>query len=396
MIWYLGLLLFIAAPLCAYVDREPPTLEIARTSVNQAERTIPVSGDEYLEGYIQGMIASRYNEECVGVAICDQCVYLWNLPNNCLVRESIISYVRDMACVSGVCVCESAPSGIPGRHPCCDPGRCRGVWFPQRYLLFQTLVGQPRQVVFGAGWRFHDDAFNHSVAFTSFGDVFPLYRWRNVWPWCGDCEIAIEAAVWSLFEWLDDARTVQDDSTGLVNSDYYVGLPISYAVNNWAFRLRFYHISSHLGDEYIIIQQQQDPNFQRLNPSFEAIDFYASYYFGSCLRLYIGAGYRTGSNESYFLKPGYMEWGFEFRFWGRKCLRDRLILQPYFAVDFLSSEHQEWDLDQNYVLGIECSKLARVGRRVRFYALYHKGHALEGQFDYLLTDYLSLNLSYGY
>jgi len=389
------LLLLLAAPLCGYIDREPPH-EIGPATVDQAERTIPYSSDEYLEGYIQGLIAANYNEECVGVAVIDHCVYLWNLPNNCLVRESIISFVRDLPCVCGVQPCAAAPCGIHGRHPCCDPGRGRGVWFPQRYLLFQTLVGQPRQVVFGVGWRFHDDAFNHSVAFTSFGDVFPLYRWRGVWPWCGDLEISIEAAVWSLFEWLKEAGTVQGDGVGLVNSDYYVGIPLSYAVGCWSFRGRLYHISSHLGDEFIILKQRHDPTFQRVNPSFEALDFYASYYFGQALRLYIGAGYRFDSNKSYFFKPGYMEWGFEFRFWGRKCLRDRLILQPYFAVDMMSSEHQRWELDQNYVLGVEWSKLARVGRRVRLYALYHKGYALEGQFDYLRTDWLSINLSYGY
>lgn len=354
------------------------------------------ASDDTLEGYIQGLIASNYNEECVGVAVHEGCVYLWNLPHNCLVRESIISYVRDMTCVCGVTVCKEPPPGLPGRHPCCDCGRCKGIWFPQRYLLFQTLVGQPRQVVFGAGWRFHDDTFNHSVASTSFGDVFPIYRWRNVWPWCGDLEITIEASVWSVFEWLKENRTVQGDAVALVNSDYYVAIPLSYAVNQWAFRFRLYHISSHLGDEFIILQQQLNPNFCRLNPSFEAVDFYASYYCGSFLRLYIGAGYRFDSNESYFLKPGYMEWGLELRAYGRKCLRDRLILQPYFAIDFLSSQHHDWDLDQNYVLGIECSKLARVGRKVRLYGLYHKGRALEGQFDFLHTDYLSINLSYGY
>lgn len=352
--------------------------------------------DTYLQGYIQSLLDIHYNEVNVQVSVCDGFVYLSNLSSSTVGRDRIVCFVRTLPCVRGVYICDN----------CCydrcniffDAHRdCRGAWFPQAYLLFQTLVGATRQVVFGGGIRFNDAFFGQAVASTSFGEVFPIYRWYGVGPWCADLQVDIEAAVWSLFEWVGDRGTIQGDACALIDADYYVGLPLSYAVNCWSFRLRLYHVSCHVGDEYLLLQQLHNPDFQRVNPSDNAVDFFASYYtWKQALRLYAGVGYIFDTNPSYPVKPWYVEYGAELRLFGRRIPCTRLYLQPFAACNFTNTQDRHWDIDQNYNVGLEFSKLARVGRKIRFFGQYHHGFSEAGQFNRFRTHYLAINLSYGY
>jgi len=49
-------------------------------------------------------------------------------------------------------------------------------------------------------------------------------------------QIGIEAGIWSVFNMDPSVDTA--GPTELVNTDFYVGLPITYAVNQWSFKLR--------------------------------------------------------------------------------------------------------------------------------------------------------------
>ena len=151
-----------------------------------------------------------------------------------------------------------------------------GVWFPEDGLLFKPFIADPRQVTYSVGWRFNDDALTKNVIPISFGDNLSIYRWCCVAPWGGQMQFDIEGALWAVF----DPCT---ESAPLMNADYYVGIPISYAFERLAFRLRFYHISSHIGDEFLL----NHPDFDRRNPSAEYLDVYVSYYLTDELRFYV-------------------------------------------------------------------------------------------------------------
>lgn len=83
----------------------------------------------------------------------------------------------------------------------------------------------------------------------------------RMWPYGGDMEFGVEGAVWAVFAPLDE-------SSPLIDADYYVGFPLVYAFDNWQFRLRGYHVSTHLGDEFLL----NHPGFDRRNPSAEYLD----------------------------------------------------------------------------------------------------------------------------
>ncbi|MGE0467733.1 MAG: DUF1207 domain-containing protein [Steroidobacteraceae bacterium] len=74
-------------------------------------------------------------------------------------------------------------------------------------------------------------------------------------------------------------------SSDLINADYVIGLPLAWRRDDWSGRMRLYHQSSHLGDEFLLNTQPQ-----RVNLSFEAIEAIIAHDFGG-LRMYGGGEY---------------------------------------------------------------------------------------------------------
>ena len=80
----------------------------------------------------------------------------------------------------------------------------------------------------------------------------------------------------------------------LINADCYVGCAFTYAFCDWSFRLRYFHISSHIGDEYLL----DHPDFDRYNPSSETLDFFVSNQLTDEIRWYAGGGFVLILNDT--------------------------------------------------------------------------------------------------
>jgi hypothetical protein len=262
-----------------------------------------------------------------------------------------------------------------------------GIWLPEVPPLFRPFIADPRQVTYSVGWRFNDRTFTKNIIPVSFGDIFPLFRWCDIFCFRGDLEIGIEGAVWAIF---DPLHT----SAPLIDADYYVGIPLSYAFGNWAFRLRGYHISTHIGDEWLI----NHPRFYRLNPSIEAFDFYLSNQFTQDIRLYGGVGWIARQDNSYRGGPFYLECGVELRLFelGYRDYCNRLYGVPFLAMDLYYQSHFKKHINSNFAIGYEWGKVSGLRRRVRIFLHYHDGYTVEGQFSKCPTQYLSLRASYGF
>ncbi len=273
-------------------------------------------------------------------------------------------------------------------YECLNPCCLRGVWLPEAPPLFLPFKADPRQLAASAGWRFYDQVIGKHVIDVSYFDTIQMYRWFNIGLPCGQLEFDIDGALWAVFE--PTAPT-----SPLVNADYYVGGSLNYAWDSWSFRFRAYHISSHIGDEFLL----EHPGFDRRNPSAEYVDLYASYYLdGDTLRLYLGGGYIVHRDPSFRCERIYGEAGAELYFpWFHLFSTCHMIQgRPYFAVNLRCREEHDWDLDQTYVLGYEFAKLYGLERKLRFYFEYHEGYSLEGQFCHARTDYFSFRISYGF
>lgn len=274
-------------------------------------------------------------------------------------------------------------AGLALNEPCCNGG----IWLPEDPPLFRPFMADPRQLTYSVGWRFNDNALTKNIIDVSFGDSIAIYRWCDVWPWNGELQIELEGGLWACFD-------PCYESAPLMNADYYVGVPITYAIDRWQFRLRGYHISSHIGDEFLL----NHPNFDRRNPSAEYLDFFISHDLTDEIRIYAGIGCVVAQDPSFKFKPFYSALGAELRLlrWGFLDCKDVLYGCPIFGMHFRQSGDFKKHVDATYVLGYEFGKLTGLYRRLRFFMEYHDGYSLEGQFCKIPTDYFSIRMSYGY
>lgn len=286
-----------------------------------------------------------------------------------------------------------------------------GIWLPEAPVLFQPFAADPREICYSLAWRLYDRAlafecthhlhplpFQHrhrhsdvrgnNIVACSFGDQFPIYRFFNLWPrGCGELQIDLQGALWAVF-------APSHDFAPLINADYYVGVPISYAFGCWSFRLRGYHISCHIGDEFMVLK----PDVHRRNPSSEFIDFFVSYYYAGQIRIYGGAGLAVTQDSTFKNGRAFVEGGTEVRPAFLRCYnaRNRFYSVPLFAMHFAYRDRHNEHIDCTYILGYEWGKCSGWQHKTRVYLQYHDGYSLEGQFSNRPTKYFSIMMSYGY
>jgi hypothetical protein len=95
-----------------------------------------------------------------------------------------------------------------------------------------------------------------------------------------------------------------DSDRELVSTDFRFGIPLTYGEGPYQTKFAYYHLSSHLGDEYML----KTPNFQRLNYTRDAFVWGHSAYVTEDLRLY-------GEIEWAFHTDGGADpWAFQFGF----------------------------------------------------------------------------------
>lgn len=343
----------------------------------------------YLEGYIQALIDANYYENYVIVSVDEKhVVYLYNLPSDERIKNSIISFVEDLPGIKKVVAKKidkkTAKKITADRHNF----NLFGVWFPETTVLFQPLIANPRDPVYSIAYRWGDRIIAKSQIAISLGDIFPIYRFFDVFG--GDLQIDIGACMWANFNMAPSVQT-NDEWAELVTTDYILSIPISYAIGIHSFRLRVYHISSHLGDEFMV----NNPGVERLNPSFEAIDFFWSIQFKDALRIYFGPGFVINDDTSFDMGTFYFEYGLEFRPFSHKYKHPRLYGNPFFALDCQNWQVNGYNPSLTLQLGYEWRKLERAGRSVRIFGEYHNGYS-EGQFFDRTTEYWAIRGAWGF
>lgn len=227
--------------------------------------------------------------------------------------------------------------------------------------LFRPLLADPRQPRFSASYQYHvTDSKSFNAAAVAFGGNFGFLRgsWHG-----GTYQLGIDGGVFALFNF-------DTPSNDLENADYMVGLPLEYRRGPWSYRARVYHISSHLGDEFLL----RHPNVQRINLSYEVFDALVSRAIGH-LRLYGGGGHMIESTPA--LDPWMIHYGAEYR-WPNFI--DHLELD--LAADFKQNQDQGWITNQSYELGMS---FHRGQHAVRVMLEYYAGLSPNGQF---FTDHL--------
>jgi hypothetical protein len=211
-----------------------------------------------------------------------------------------------------------------------------------------------------------------SGAAVSFGGVFPLLE--DDAPWGGRWQIGVLGSVFALF---DRASVSQD----LINNDYFVGVPINWRKGRWSAQARYYHQSSHLGDEFLL----RGTGTPRINLSFEVADLRLSYDIDEEFRVYGGGG-RVLRSEPH-LHPWLAQLGGEYTAdW--TFLRD--TLRPVAGLDLQAREFQDWTPDLSLRAGVQLDNRLVAGRKVQLLLEYYNGKSPNGQFFQEDIEYLAV------
>jgi hypothetical protein len=177
----------------------------------------------------------------------------------------------------------------------------------------------------------NDDEKNAQVGSVGISDAFGLLRVGGSRPGDG-FQISIAGSVFAQFD-------LDVSSYDLINADYIIGFPITIRRGVFSTRLRVFHQSSHLGDEFLL--REDNPDFVRENISYEAAEMLLSLD-GGPFRLYGGGEYllrREPADLERYVAHG----GIELRP-ARRILRFGSLAGVRFvaAGDLKASEQQDW------------------------------------------------------
>lgn len=243
--------------------------------------------------------------------------------------------------------------------------------------LFKPLVAEPREAQFSARYEQNNitifgEPQSFSAAAVSFGDYLPVFEYERE---SGDIlQFSIDGAMYALFN-------LDAPSWDLINTDYMFGFSLAYEYEeNWSARLRLFHVSSHLGDEFVLA----NPDVERENASYEDIELLVAYSTENW-RFYGGGASIIRSNSLSDLDPLRVRGGIEYRrpVFGKTM--DVLV-----ALNLDSKQRSDWRIGRSVMAGLALAKSD--AREVRFMANYYRGPSVQGQFFRESLEYFGLGL----
>jgi hypothetical protein len=242
-------------------------------------------------------------------------------------------------------------------------------------VLFEPLIADPKQPRSYVTLQSFDTEVREefTAAVVAFGDTFGLGRWSRrdgVSAW----QLNIDGAVFAQFD-------MDSSSEDLLNADYMVGLGTTYQRGRHGVRLRLYHQSSHLGDEFIL--NNPDLPFERVNFSYESLQLIYAHSWETW-RFYAGGELPVNWNPR-DVQLGTLQAGIEYR--GRQ--RDGTRLRPIGGLDVRSIEQNDWEPSVSIKLGLELfAEDGPTKRRLRILIEAYDGFVPFGQFyDFELTSF---------
>jgi Protein of unknown function (DUF1207) len=200
--------------------------------------------------------------------------------------------------------------------------------------LFRPLLADPKEPQFFAAYLWErSPRLAPRLGSVGFGQTIGVAD-------AGAWQVGIAAAVFSQFNL---ARPTAD----LMNTDYRVGLPVTYRHAGLTTRLQLYHQSSHLGDEYMV-----HANAQRVDLTFEAAELLVSQQLAAW-RMY-GGGEYVFTHSPADLKPGVLHGGVEYRQPRVLVHLGRLATgRVVAALDAKALQDRGWDVGWSAITGLE-------------------------------------------
>ncbi len=179
-------------------------------------------------------------------------------------------------------------------------------------------------------------------------------------------------------------RLTLDSQRDLVSADFRCGIPLTYRTGPWEAKFAYYHLSSHLGDEFML----KHPALSRINYSRDALVLGMAWWLRDDIRLYAEAGW------AFFADEGSDPWEFQF---GIDCSPTRPTGSrgaPFLSVN--SRVRQEVDFGGNVTVQVGWQWRSETGRLVRTGLHYSNGKSDQYQFVQEHEELVGLGLWYDF
>jgi len=247
--------------------------------------------------------------------------------------------------------------------------------------VFDPLLADPRWPHMGSSYQqYNNHDLGKEIGAVSFGGRLPLVRRQAL---SGDeWELGLEGAVFAAFD-------LASESGNLLNADYTVGVAWAGRRDDKSIMARFFHQSSHIGDEFLL----ENPEFGRDNYSWEALDIIVSQ--DMCqrtLRLYGGGRVLVDVDPGY-LKHWSVQYGAEWRSW--RTYADGL-LRPVAAVDLQHDQQHDWEADVSARAGVQVELPDMANHILQILVEYYNGHSPHGQFFADRVDFVGIGAHFYY
>ena len=245
-----------------------------------------------------------------------------------------------------------------------------------RRPLFEPLLADPRWPgLSGTMVRYRKGGELDRVWIGNFGATADVVggetargvRWQS----------GIQAAVFT--QWNMD--TLSNDQ---ISDDYLVAFPVSMRWQKLSMMARVYHISTHLGDEFVLTH----PDVPRVNLSYEALDVKFSYPITESLRAYGGAG-RMIRKDPKDTPVWSTQQGLQYQhprtFWSGR-------LRPVAAIDMQQKAMSAWTSGIAVSVGVQLENRYDPTRRLVITAEWYRGKDPNGQFFRRVVEYSGLGV----
>jgi uncharacterized protein DUF1207 len=249
--------------------------------------------------------------------------------------------------------------------------------------VFCPLLADPKSSGSFASWErvSNDSKFGSDIGSIGIADRFGLVRWGG--PVAGDgFQLGVDGGIYAQFD-------LASASYDLINADYTVGLPATFRRDRFSARVRVYHQSSHLGDEFLLRADHPE----RENLSFQSVEAILSVDM-AVLRLY-GGGEYLFNQQPERLKAHVVHGGLELR--QRNPVPGTGGMHLVAAADVKALEREDWKVGYSARAGFEFSRSresTHVARRWMLLAEYYHGASPYGQFFRDQIEYAGLGIHF--
>ncbi|MCB4791900.1 MAG: DUF1207 domain-containing protein [Elusimicrobia bacterium] len=224
--------------------------------------------------------------------------------------------------------------------------------------LFVPLLADPRELHFALRMAFPQK--DGAAAEVAIGHYYGIYRWAFSND-RGAVQVNIGGGIFPRFNFANN-RDLQV-------IDFYGNIPFDVRLNKWSGRFMVYHVSSHLGDDYIRTSGQIASS-----NSWNSLRSILSYDINSALRLYGGYTYHLLVYPPEQKKHTFQS-GFELtsNFFGNGYAK------AYWANDMQWWERTDMKAQFNSQIGIKVGRKSKNGRSISYFLEYTTGPEYYGQ-----------------